>query len=176
MRWEDYLVTVIDDLEMQAEGLYLADREGTVVDLSLAGYSEVDLAARLQGALGAEVRLGMPGEVEVRGRVRRAGRGWVLLETGNGPVVLLTTHLQTASGLPDGAVAGPARPLTAGLTVSTALRALVEDGRPCVFRLVEGRRLDGVPLRVGADFIVVALPSGDVLVPLAALLVVQEAR
>ena len=47
MRWEERLLDLFDDLEQQAEGLALAERDALVAEQSRAEYAEVDLAARL---------------------------------------------------------------------------------------------------------------------------------
>ena len=57
MSWEQRLLAVFDDLEQQAEGLALAERDAAVEELSRAGYAEVELAARLHAATGNELVL-----------------------------------------------------------------------------------------------------------------------
>ena len=51
MGWEASMFALFDDLEQQAEGMHLADRDADVADLSLAEYARVNLAARLHAAL-----------------------------------------------------------------------------------------------------------------------------
>ena len=56
---------LFDDLEQQAEGLALAERDARVAERCRAEYAEVDLVARLHASVGTPV------QVEVRGRRRR---------------------------------------------------------------------------------------------------------
>src|SRR4051794_26600228 len=63
------LLGVLDDLEMQAGGLHLADRAVEVTALSEAQYAEVDLVARAHGSLGHVVRVATSAGEEVRGRL-----------------------------------------------------------------------------------------------------------
>ena len=46
MSWHESMFAVFDDLEQQAEGLHLAERDAEVADLTLAEYTRVTLAAR----------------------------------------------------------------------------------------------------------------------------------
>ena len=61
MSWEESMFAVFDDLEQQAQGLHLAERDAEVADLTVAEYSRVSLAcpaARLRrpGPAGAAAR------------------------------------------------------------------------------------------------------------------------
>ena len=61
MGWEESMFAVFDDLEQQAEGLHLTERDADVADLSLAEYSRISLGARLHASLGLELRVRLVG-------------------------------------------------------------------------------------------------------------------
>jgi hypothetical protein len=63
----------------------------------------------------------------------------------------------------------------ARLGIGSALRRLADAGERCVLHLVSGVREEGVPERVGADFVELRLAGDRVsLVALAALAAVQS--
>src|SRR4051812_50200772 len=82
MRWRDRLGDVLDDLEQQAEGLALAARDAEVAEQSRAEYARVDLAARLHGSLGRQLRLGVAGVAALEGILSGVGAGWLLVDVG----------------------------------------------------------------------------------------------
>jgi hypothetical protein len=175
-RWEHDVLALLDDLEMQAEGLHLAERAAEVDALSVAEYAEVPLVARLHASTGREVRVGVTGDLEVRGRLARVGSDWLLLEDGQTawfvslPAALVVTGLD-AHAVPDGAL-----PLTARLSLRSVMRRLAGDRRACALHLRGGRVVHGVLLRVGSDFVELRAGEGPdtVVVPLAAVCVVRD--
>jgi small nuclear ribonucleoprotein (snRNP)-like protein len=183
MRWhdrdegsQDSVLGMLDDLELQAEGLHLAERAVEVDELSVAHYAEVELAARLHASIGLDVRVAMAGGIELRGRLAGVGADWILVDGGAAPACF--AHLPEVveiAGLGPRAVPDPARPVSARLSLRSVLRRLAEDGQPCALHLRGGRMVQGVLVRIGADF--VDLRPGDtgvpVCVPLAAVAVVQ---
>jgi small nuclear ribonucleoprotein (snRNP)-like protein len=183
MRWhdrdegsQDSVLGMLDDLELQAEGLHLAERAVEVDELSVAHYAEVELAARLHASIGLDVRVTMAGGIELRGRLAGVGADWILVDGGAAPACF--AHLPEVveiAGLGPRAVPDPARPVSARLSLRSVLRRLAEDGQPCALHLRGGRMVQGVLVRIGADF--VDLRPGDtgvpVCVPLDAVAVVQ---
>ena len=63
------MFAVFDDLEQQAAGLHLVERDAEVADLTVAEYSRVSLGARLHASLGDELRLRLVGGHVVSGRL-----------------------------------------------------------------------------------------------------------
>ena len=175
-RWEHAVLALLDDLELQAEGLHLAERAVEVDALSVAEYAEVPLLARLHASVGRDVRVLASDDLEVRGRLARVGADWVLVDHG---MVAWFVHLPAVdalTGLDPRSVPDEARPLSARLSLRSVLRRLAEDQRACALHLRGGRALRGTLLRVGADFVEVR--SDEVtdtqVVPLTALVVVRD--
>lgn len=175
-RWERSVLGMLDDLEMQAEGLQLADRAVEVGELGVAQYAEVELVGRLHGSVGRTLRVGTLDGLDVHGRLTATGADWILVSDADGGVAFVQlTAVAVVGGLAPTALPEAAWPLTARLTLRSALRRLGEDRRPCAVHLRGGRTLDGNLIRVGADFAVVRQSgSGEQLtVPLAAIAMVR---
>lgn len=175
-RWERSVLGMLDDLEMQAEGLHLAERAVEVGELGVAQYAEIELAGRLHGSVGRTVRVGTLDGLEVHGRLTATGADWILVSDAEGTVAFVQlTAVAVLGGLASTALPEAARPLTARLTLRSALRSVAEDRRPCAVHLRGGRTLTGNLIRVGADFAVVRQSgTGEQLtVPLAAIAMVR---
>lgn len=175
------LLVLFDDLEQQAAGQALVERDEEVAGLAVAEYAAVPLAARLHASVGQPVTVLLGGET-VRGELDRVGTDCLLLRAEHpGRVRRLLVPLAAVDlvgGLSGRAVAVPARPLQARLGITAVLRRLSEERVPCRFRVRTGQ-VDGIPARVGADFCEVAGADGAAhrgVVPLRALLWVQEQR
>ena len=174
---DDSVLGMLDDLEMQAEGLHLAARAVAVGELSVAQYAEGELVGRLHASVGRTVRVGTLGGLDLHGRLTGTGADWVLISDGHGRASF--AHLPAVAlvgGLAPGSMPVAARPLTSRLSIRSALRGLAEDRRPCTLHLTGGRVLQGNLVRVGADFAVVRqVENGEQLtVPLTAVAVVQS--
>ena len=157
MRWDDrlagHLDGLFDDLEQQAEGLALGARDADVAEQRRWEYAQVDLASRLFASLGARLLVSVRGVGAVDGRLRRAGDGWCLLEAGSQEWIVRLAAVGSMRGLADRAVAPPARPVTAGLGLGSALRGVAETRADTVLHGTDGSLLRGVLGRVGADFV-----------------------
>lgn len=151
--WEQRLLAVFDDLEQQAEGLALAERDARVADLSRAEYGELDLLSRLHGAVGAVVLLSVAGVGRLRGSVARVGEGWLLADDGTHEWLVRVAALEEVRGLPDRAVDAAGRPVTARLGLGSVLRSVAADGTPVVLHRTGGGVLRARLRRVGADFV-----------------------
>jgi hypothetical protein len=182
MHWQDRdegrhdsVLGMLDDLELQAEGLHLAERAVEVDELSVAQYAEVELIARLHASIGLDVRVAVAGAIELRGRLAGAGADWILVDGAGSAWFVHVSEVVEVAGLGPRSLPDQARPVSARLTLRSVLRRLAEDGQPCALHLRGGRMLHGVLVRVGADF--VDLRPGDagapVCVPLGAVAVVQ---
>jgi hypothetical protein len=148
--WDERLFDLLDDLEGQAEALYAAERDAEVADRSRAEYASVTLAGRLMASIGRPVVLDVAGPGRVRGRLRRVGSGWCLVE---GDWLVPIDAVASAEGLSERAVPEVAWPPVARLGLGSALRRLADDGTPCVVHTRAGARHDVVLLRVGRDFV-----------------------
>lgn len=154
MHPDDSLFALFDDLEQQAAGLHLAEREAEVEELAVAEYAQVTLVERLHGARGSPVRLRLVDGDLLSGTLRRVGRDWLQVDDPHGCSWLVRIGaVAAASGLGTRAVNEDALPVTARLSLRSALRALAEARGQCVLHLVGGDRVEGVPGRVGQDFV-----------------------
>lgn len=179
MRPEDprTVLGMLDDLEMQAEGLHLAERAMEVGELSVAQYAEVELVARLHASVGANVRVGLADGPDLHGRLAASGSDWLLVEDALrvGSFVALGTVV-VVDGLGTRSTPDRARPLSARLSLRSVLRRLAEDRQPCALHLRGGRIVHGTLVRVGADFVELRQDQADgaVTVPLAAVTIVRD--
>ena len=154
MHPDDSLFALFDDLEQQASGLHLAEREAEVEELAVAEYAQVTLVERLHGARGSPVRLRLVDGDLLSGTLRRVGRDWLQVDDPHGCSWLVRIGAVAAvSGLGSRAVNEDALPVTARLSLRSALRALAQARGHCVLHLVGGDRVEGVPGRVGQDFV-----------------------
>ncbi len=169
-RDEDPMDALLSDLERQAEGLHLADREIEVAELATAQYAEVTLAARLHAAVGAPLRVRLAGDESVlEGTVEDAGLGWFALARAATTWIVATGGVVELIGLVDAAVPDTARPAVSRLSIRAALRAHAGES-PVVLRLTTGAVREGRLVRVGADFVELRPEASPVVVlPLAAI-------
>ncbi|MDQ6642262.1 MAG: hypothetical protein M3Y66_07205 [Actinomycetota bacterium] len=180
MGWESSVLALLDDLEQQAEGLHLVERDLEVADRGVAEYAQVSLASRLHGAAGREVRLTLLGGLTLAGAVERTGADWLLLiDQTQREWVVRQGALAVLQGASSRAVPDAALGVLRRLPLRSVLRRLAEEGAGCLLHLVDGGRLEGRLLRLGDDFAEVRLGGGhstdgyDV-VPLTALAAIQR--
>ncbi len=175
MRWEERLLLEFDDLEQQAEGLHLAERDAVVAELSVSEYAEVELAWRLHASVGSTVRLTLAGGAALDGVLVRAGRDWVLLGLDRTETLVATDAMVGVRGCSERAVPPQGRSALARLGLGSALRQLAAARDQVAVRTVDGRVTRGWVRRVGADFVEVAEEGGQVeLVALHALVLVRR--
>jgi hypothetical protein len=172
---DDPLDRLLDDLEGQAEGLYLADRAAEVAELRVAQYAEVAVVARWHASLDRTLRIAMIDGWILRGRLARVGADWAhVVEDAGRAWVLNVRHLTTVSGLADRTLPPEARPLAARLSLGSVLRRLAEAPGPVVARVVGGAMVHGSVRGVGADFVELEVDADErVVVPFRALVAVQ---
>jgi hypothetical protein len=173
MRWRDRLGDVLDDLEQQAEGLALAARDAEVAEQSRAEYARVDLAARLHGSLGRQLRLGVVGVAALEGILSGVGAGWLLVDVGPAEWLVPASAVLWLRGLADRGVPAEARPLTTRLGLASALRRLAEAQGEVLLHRADGTLARGTLARVGADFVELRVRDTEV-VPFAALAAVRS--
>ena len=176
MAWEEELFALLDDLEQQAEALYDAERGYELADRSRSEYQQVTLASRLMASVGGDVVLDVRGVGVVNGVLERVGTGWCLVSgSGQDWIVALTAVLAVRGASERSSPEVAWSPVTR-LGLGSALRRLAEAGERCVLHLEDGRLLDGVVRRVGADFVEVTVGEDGrtMLVPYAGLAAVQS--
>lgn len=171
MAWEEQVFSLLDDLEQQTESLYEAERSLELADRARAEYAGVTLAARLAASTGGTVELDVTGTGRLAGRLQRVAAGWLALEVVGQEWVVRTSavvevHAASSRALPEVAWSPLDR-----LGVGSALRRFADEGEGCRFHRLDGGRVEGVPTRVGADFVEVGLTGSgrQVLVALDAL-------
>jgi hypothetical protein len=179
MTWDDRLARLLEDLEQQADGLAMAERDAQVAELSRAEYAQVDLAGRLHASVGRRLQVGVTGAGTVDGSLARVGQGWCLLEVGTAEWIVRLPAVGSVRGLSDRSVGAQARPLGARLGVASALRGVGESGGEAVVLRLDGGSARGTLGRVGADFVDLRLGEGRSghleTVPFAALAAVRTA-
>jgi hypothetical protein len=162
------LLGLFEDLEQQAEGLALADRDAEVAELSRAEYAQVTLADRLHASTQHTVRLEVDGVGAVAGGLVRVGTGWCLVATDGDAApgrpqewIVRLAAVRRAGGLSARAVDEASRPLTARLGLGSALRGVAAERADVRAHLRGGEVLHGLVSRVGADFLEMSLGDGD---------------
>lgn len=150
---------MLEDLEQQAEGLALAERDAEVAELGRAAYSTVDLASRVHASLGRQVSLEVLVLGRLSGRLSSAGAGWLLLGAPATEWLVPLPRVTAFEGLSEWALTPVARPLTARLGFGSVLRRLAEQGDRVTAVRSDGARVAGLLRRVGADFVEV-VPEG----------------
>lgn len=163
MRREDRLVDLFEDLEQQAEGLHLAERDAELFDRSRSEYAEVTFAARLHASVGSPVMLAVAGVGPLQGTLARVGVDWCLLETAPSAQewVVALAAVRQAGGLSERAVNEVARSVVARLPMRSALRGIADSRSEVLLHHVDGTRLRGRLARAGADFVEVIPRSDD---------------
>ena len=177
MRWDQRLGDLFDDLEQQAEGLALAERDAEVAEQSRAEYARVDLAARLHASVGARLLVTVPQVGPLDGLLRRVGEDWCLLEVGECEWIVRTSATGSLRGLADRAVPESLRPVTARLGWPSAMRGVADGRGSVVLHRRDGTQARGALVRVGADFVELLgeeEPGRPAVVPLAAVVAVRS--
>jgi hypothetical protein len=153
MRWEERILDLFDDLELQAEGLALAERDALVAEQSRAEYAEVDLAARLHASTGSRLVVEVSGVGRLEARLARVGDGWCLLDAEGQEWLVAWPAVGSVRGLAEGGVAAAARPATARLGLGSALRGVAEGRAETLLHRVDASVVRCVLGRVGRDFV-----------------------
>lgn len=180
MTWEQSVGALLEDLEQQAQGLALAERDAEVGELSLAEYAHVALAERLHASRGARLRLDLLGGLQVTGVLARAGEDWALVveeSGGRGGEWLVPHHsVCTVAGASHRARPEATWSVVDRLSLRSLLRRLAGDAEGCLVHFVDGDRVEGRVGRVGKDFfeLTTGTPAGPVLVPVHTVAALQS--
>ena len=178
---ERSILALLDDLEQQAQGAALLERDLEVADRSRSEFARVGLASRVHALDGRWVRLRLLGGLRLDGAVLRTGVDWLLLGEQSGREwVVRSEALAAVHGAPTRSVSDQALGVVRRLSLGSVLRGLAEADGACLLHLVDGARLEGRLGRIGADFVearlLPALGEGHDLLPFSALAAVQQRR
>jgi hypothetical protein len=152
MGWEESMFAVFDDLEQQAAGLHLAERDAEVADLTLAEYSGITLCARLHASLGLGLRVRLVGGHQLAGRLARVGEDWLLVADRSGEWIVRHDGIVTLTGLSPRADNEETWSVVDRLSLRAVLRRLSGVCEPCRVHFRDGHQLEGRVGRVGSDF------------------------
>ena len=177
MAWEESMFGVIEDLEQQAAGLHLVERDVDVADLALAEYSRISVAARLHASMGRDLRVRLVGGHVVSGRLARVGEGWLLVVDRSAEWIVRSAAVSSIAGLSARADSEETWPVVDRLSLRAVLRRLAGIGEPCLVHFVDDHQLDGRVRRVGLDFFELLVGEGQArtlqLVPVHAVAALQ---
>lgn len=159
MHWEH----LIEELEAAVEADDRRELDGEVADRTRRELARLHLVDRLRAAAGAEIVLGVDGRGPVRGRVRRVGPDWLLVDdAATAELVVVTAAILWIDGLTPRAVDPVAvSAVDQRLGLGFVLRAAARDRRVVQVRLRDGSEFGGLVGRVGADFVGVGAEHRD---------------
>jgi len=160
MGWEESMFAVFDDLEQQAAGLHLSERDAEVADLTLAEYSRISLAARLHASLDRELRVRLVGGHQVQGRLARVGEDWFLLVGRSAEWIVRHQGVVTVDGLSSRADSEATWSVVDRLSLRAVLRGLAGMHQPCLVHCADDHRVEGRVGRVGQDFLELVVGDG----------------
>lgn len=149
MRWE----RLFADLEVEAAGLDLAERDSEIAERTRAEQATVHLADRLRAAVGAPLTLHVKGAGTIPGQLEQVSSCWLLLSTATSVEWLVAwPAVMSVAGLRSRAAVAPTSALER-LGWPATWRVLARDrGLVHVVRS-DGSTVDGVPERAGADYV-----------------------
>jgi hypothetical protein len=149
MRWE----ALFADLEAQALGWQLAERETEVADRTRGEVAQISMVSRLRHRAGAPIRLQVVGAGAVSGRLNRVGPDWTLVTTPDETVVA-TAAISAVHDLPwESTPTETISQVEARMRLTSVLRAIARDRSTVVICLRDASTLIGTPDRVGADWV-----------------------
>lgn len=159
IQWEH----LIDELEATVEADDRRELDGEVADRTRRELARLHLVDRLRAAAGADVTLGIDGRGPVRGRVRRVGPDWLLLDdAATAELVVVAAAILWIDGLPPRAVDPAAvSAVDQRLGLGSVLRGAARDRLVVQVRLRDGSEFRGLVGRVGADFVAVGAEHRD---------------
>ncbi|HLN78673.1 MAG TPA: hypothetical protein VK204_16640 [Nocardioidaceae bacterium] len=176
---------LFEDLEQQAAGMHLAERDAELVDRARGEYAAVTLASRVHASTNRQVLFTLGGGEVLDGTLVEAGTDWCTISTPEPPALWLVrlAEIAVAQGMSDRAVPEAARPAVARLGFASALHRLAGESLHVVIHPVSGRDLRVRVVRIGADFVEVARDQTDavpaaspLLVPFSAVRAVRGER
>jgi len=175
---------LFEDLEQQAAGIHLAERDAELADRARGEYAAVSFASRVHASLGREVALTIGGGEVVEGTLVQAGVDWCRLSGVGRTWLVRLAGVLTARGMSARALPEAARPAVARLTFGSALHRLAEESAEVLLHVEAVGGLRVRVLRIGANFVEVEPASAvtsagggtsTMLVPFAAVLAARPA-
>ncbi len=173
---------LFEDLEQQAAGMHLAERDAELVDRARGEYASVSFSSRVHASFGRQVALTLADGMGVEGTLVEAGVDWCLVSSPAplGPCLVRVGVVVSATGLSARAVPEAARPALARLTFGSALHRMAEESPELLLHHLPTGRMRVRVVRIGADFLEVEQAgsgqgsSSTTLVPFTAVTVVRE--
>lgn len=162
MRWD----SLFSDLEAQFSDTRALQAESEITERARIELAGIELADRLRGARGAEIKIVLVDGRVIRGRLSLVGSEWLVLAEGARQWLLPYSSVVSYQGLGRVAVKPESR-IQQTLGIASALRALAKDRTEVVVHLKvssgDGYKLQGVMDRVGRDsFDLAVLVHGEV--------------
>jgi hypothetical protein len=180
MSWEESMFAVFDDLEQQASGLHLAERDAEVADLTVAEYSRISMSSRLHASVGQDLRVRLVGGRLLGGRLARLGEDWFLVVEGTSEWVVRHLGVAAIAGLSVKARTEDTWSPVDRLTLRAVLRRLAMASEPCLVHFCDDQQVEGIVGRVGRDFFELDVGEGagraSQVVPNAAVAALQGRR
>lgn len=127
-----------------------------------AEYAEVTLASRLMASVGSDVAVEVTGAGTVPGRLERVGTGWLRIAGARGAWLVRLEAVSHVRGASERSVPEMAWSPVDRLGLGAALRRLSQEQVDVVVHGQDGARREGRVGRVGADFVEVVAPGGQV--------------
>lgn len=173
---------LFEDLEQQAAGMHLAERDAELVDRARGEYAGVSFSSRVHASFGREVALALADGTGVEGTLVEAGVDWCLVSAPApvGTCLVRVGAVVSATGLSARAVPEAARPALARLTFGSALHRMAEESPELLLHHLPTGRMRVRVVRIGADFLEAeqagagAGASSTTLVPFTAVTVVRQ--
>lgn len=166
---------LFEDLEQQAAGMHLAERDAELADRARGEYAAVSFASRVHASLGRTVQLTLTSGEVVEGALVRAGADWceVVPVAARGAWLVPLGAVAGAYGMSARAVPEAARPLPARLSFGSALHRLTEESPDILLHHAPAGWVRVRVARIGADFVEVVpvaegTPTEAMLVPFSA--------
>jgi hypothetical protein len=147
-RWD----LLFADLEARFAAQEVAEREGTVADLTRAEHASIALTERLRAVVGRPLRVELLDREAVEGTLVRVADAWLLLQGhgARGPVQHLVPRHALAAVVGLGRQAAPSTARTDRLGLGHVLRGLQRDRARVLVRTTGGELIGRIG-RVGAD-------------------------
>lgn len=159
---------VFEDLEQQAAGIELAQRDAELADRARGEYAAVTLADRVHASVGRQVSLVLVGGETVAGELVEAGRDWCAVSSSQERTRLVRlAAVAQAGGLSARSLPEAARPVLARLGFGAAVHRLAEGSLDLVLSVDTGSSLRVRLVRVGADFLEARLAADGMSVLIA---------
>lgn len=161
MRWD----SLFSDLEAQFSAERALEKESEIADRARIELAGIELADRLRGSAGTEIKIVMVDGDVIRGELGHVGSEWLVLTEGARQWLVPYTSVLSYQGL--GRVSlRPSSRIQHTQGIASALRALSRDRSELVVHLKvrtgDGYKLHGVIDRVGRDhFDLAVVPHGE---------------